>query len=180
MARVNSHTLLIADSMKGVLWSLDIHTGKTVVALDDQSLKPGRDAAGNFIKAGINGLRIDSNYAYFTNSATGVLSKVAIDCDTGELHGGVETLADDMVDADDFAIRKDGTVYVARNKGSLVEVLKGGEKADIAGLEAEDLLGPTSAAFGRTKGDENVLYVSTIGRVNGTFVEGGKVVAIKI
>jgi hypothetical protein len=180
MAKVNEHTLLIADSMKGVIWSLDTLTGQSVIALDHESLKAGHDDAGNFIKSGINGLRVDDDRVYYTNSFTGDLSKVAIDCETGEIQGEVETIAKGMVDADDFAIGKDGKVYVTRNTGSLVVVLKSWGKADIAGLEAKDVSGPTSAAFGRTKRDEDVLYVSTIGRVNGTFVEGGKIVAIKI
>jgi hypothetical protein len=179
MAKVNEHKLIIADSMKGVIWSLDTVTGQSVIALDDESLKSGLDAAGKF-KSGINGLRVDNGHVYYTNSFTGILLKVAIDCETGEIQGKAETVAKGMVDADDFAIGRDGTVYVTRNTGSLVVVLRSGGKADITGLEAKDVPGPTSAAFGRTKGDGDVLYVSTIGRLNGTFVEGGKIIAIKI
>jgi sugar lactone lactonase YvrE len=180
MAKLNDHTLLIADSMKGVIWSLDINTGKSVVALDDESLKAGHDEKGNYILSGINGLRIDNDSVYYTNSATGALSKVAIDCKTGEIKGKVETLAKGMLNADDFAIGREGKIYVTRNKESLVEVQKDGEKADVAGLGANEVPGPTSATFERANKDKDVLYVSTIGRVNGTFIEGGKIVAITV
>ncbi|KAF2789244.1 hypothetical protein K505DRAFT_313468 [Melanomma pulvis-pyrius CBS 109.77] len=178
LAPLNAHTLLIADSMAGVLWTLDTRTRASSVALDHASLKPGRDAAGAFVKAGVNGLRVRAGFAYYSNSATGALSRVAVDCATGRVTGKVETLATGLLDADDFAFGKGGSaVFVARNTGGVVEVREGGV---VEGLDVGGVLGATSAAFGRTRGDGDVLYVSTIGRVNGTFVEGGKVVAIKL
>ncbi|KAF2707609.1 hypothetical protein K504DRAFT_336578, partial [Pleomassaria siparia CBS 279.74] len=117
LAAVNETTLLIADSMKGVVWKLDVETRRSVVLLDDESLKPGRDAHGNFIKAGVNGLRVHGGYMYFSNSATGVLSRIQLDCEKAVVVvvGSVESVARDMVDADDFAVGNDGRVFVARN-----------------------------------------------------------------
>lgn len=57
-----------------------------------------------------------------------------------------------------------------------------GRKTVLGALGELTVGGDTSAAFGRGKGDGNVLYVVTGGAmgspVNGTLIEGGKVVAV--
>ena len=87
---------------------------------------------------------------------------------------------------DGFAVDQDGTVYVAEMTENVVtRVQLDGSQAVFAGnLNSTDVAGATSAAFGRTEGARDVLYVTTNGGisapVNGSIVEGGKVVTIEL
>lgn len=76
--------------------------------------------------------------------------------------------------------------YLAGSQGNVaIEVKPNGDRKVIAGnLNSTEVAGATSAAFGRTRIDHNILYVVTGGTetapVNGTYVEPGKVVALDL
>jgi hypothetical protein len=77
-------------------------------------------------------------------------------------------------------------LYVAVNfSNELVLVKADGETEVIAGdLHSNVLPGPTSAAFGRTANDANIIYLTTSGGlfrpINGAYVEGAKIVAFQL
>ena len=181
LAKLNDHTLLIADSMAGNVVKLDTRTGKSKVVLEDASMKP-KTTNGSF-KSGVNGLKVQEPFVYYTNSALASLHRVRIDCTTGNAIGPFETLATGMPDADDFALQKDGTAFVAVGSGNVIEkVTAGGAQSVFAGgLNSSAIPGPTAAALGRGA-DRDVVYVVTNGgirnKVNGTFAEGGSVIAV--
>lgn len=87
---------------------------------------------------------------------------------------------------DGFAVDQDGTVYVAEMTENVVtRVHLDGSQAVFAGnLNSTHVAGAKSAAFGRTESARSVLYVTTNGEisapVNGSIVEGGKVVTIEL
>ena len=129
---------------------------------------------------GINGMKIQKGHLFFTNLFQGTLCKIPIDPRTGGSTGPVKVITTNVFGADDFALDSSGTPYVAvfpSNK--LVAVKPTGEVVDIAG----DIVGPTSAAFGRNEDDRKTIYVTTSGFSFGpsgvTPVEGGRVVAVK-
>ena len=80
----------------------------------------------------------------------------------------------------------DGVAFIAENGGnSLERVDVDGTRSLIAGgLNTTVVAGATAAAFGRTWKDQGVVYVVTSGGqaapVNGTYTEGGKVVAVTV
>ncbi|KAF2685509.1 hypothetical protein K458DRAFT_476909 [Lentithecium fluviatile CBS 122367] len=183
IAKLNDHTLLVADSMAGNIVKLDVTTGASTPILEDASTKPGT-INGGFAKSGVNGIKILGSHVYYTNSALASFHRVRIDCSTGEATGPFETLATSMPDADDFALLKDGTAFVAVGSGHVVEKVAGGRQSVFAGdLHSSAVPGPTAAALGRGS-DEDVLYVVTnggaINPVNGTFAEGGSVLAVEL
>jgi hypothetical protein len=181
LAKLNEHALLIGDSMAGNVVKLDLKTGKSISVLEDASMKSAT-VNGAFM-SGVNGLKVQDPYVYYTNSALASLHRVRIDCGTGRATGPFETLATDMPSADDFALQKDSTAFVAVGSGNVIEEVtaSGAQSVFAGGLNSSAIPGPTAAALGRGAG-RDVLYVVTNGaiknKVNGTFVEGGSVIAV--
>jgi hypothetical protein len=175
-------TVLISDSVLGVVWRLNTRTGEYVVALEDATMK-GVEGSKPYI--GVNGVRIFGDYLYYVNAQRQLFGRVQIDLSTGMARGPYEVIATE-IPGDDFAISADGVAYVATNaENGLMRVTMGGNETLIAGgLNSTVVAGATSAALGRTKKDKNVVYVVTSGAqagpVNGIYTEGGKVVAVPV
>ena len=175
-------TVLISDSVLGLVWRLNVWTGKYDVVLEDETMKP---AEGTLLVLGINGIKIFNGYLYYINALKGFFCRVEINTSTGEAVGPYETLQTDLP-GDDFVMSADGVAFIAENGGnSLERVDVDGTRSLIAGgLNTTVVAGATAAAFGRTWKDQGVVYVTTSGGqvvpVNGTFTEGGKVVAVTV
>ncbi|KAJ4982658.1 hypothetical protein SVAN01_11848 [Stagonosporopsis vannaccii] len=175
-------TVLMSDSVLGVVWRLNIRTGEYVIALEDATMKPPK---GSKPYIGINGVRVFEDYLYYVNAQRQLFCRVQIDTSTGMARGPFEIIATEIA-GDDFAISADGVAYVATNaENGLVQVIMGGNQTLIAGgLNSTVLAGATSAALGRTSKDENLVYVVTSGAqalpVGGIYTEGGKVVAVAV
>lgn len=173
-------TVLISDSVCGLVWRLNVWTGKYEVVLQDETMVP---AEGTRLVLGINGIRIYNGYLYYVNALRGLFCRVLIDLTTGKASGPYEVLETELP-GDDFAMSADGVAYVTENGGnSLERVGADGIRSLITGgLNSSTIAGATSAAFGRTWWDRGVVYVTTSGGqaapVNGTYTEGGKLVAI--
>ncbi|KAH8662707.1 hypothetical protein BGZ61DRAFT_432234 [Ilyonectria robusta] len=184
MTTLNHRTdsVLVSDSARGVVWRVDIATTDYEIVLEDETMKP---LQGVPLILGINGIRILGNYLYYVNAPRGLFCRVEIDLSTGKAIGQYEIIATE-VPGDDFVISEKGVAYVTENGQNLLErvYLDGKKELVIGGLNSTVIPGATSAAFGRTRKDRNILYVTTAGGqaapVNGTYVEGGKVVAVAI
>ena len=151
--RGEADLLLVSDFILGVIFSVDIHTGDSRIVINNTYTQSAGFA--------VNGLKIYDNFLYFTNSQKQTLVKVPINA-KGEAVGNYTVLAQGGFTPDDFALDAHGDAYVASftpGKNGLAFVPReGGLATYIAGIA-----GPTSAAFGRTPADRNVLYVSTTG-----------------
>ncbi len=85
---------------------------------------------------------------------------------------------------DDFALDRYGDAFLATQGGdSIAEVTRNGSQRIIAGVvNTTEIAEPTSAQFGRTVGDGDVLYVTTAGGlaipIDGDVIVGGQVVAV--
>ncbi|CAN9118779.1 unnamed protein product [Alternaria alternata] len=175
-------TVLISDSVLGLVWRLNVWTGKYDVVLEDETMKPAEDT---LLVLGINGIKIFNGYLYYINALKGFFCRVEINTSTGEAVGPYETLQTDLP-GDDFVMSADGVAFIAENGGnSLERVDVDGTRSLIAGgLNTTVVAGATAAAFGRTWKDQGVVYVVTSGGqaapVNGTYTEGGKVVAVTV
>ncbi|KAL6821381.1 hypothetical protein V8C40DRAFT_250210 [Trichoderma camerunense] len=170
------NTILTADSAGGVVYSVDTHTGKYKVALENDVFKP---APGAPLPIGVNGIRYLDGYVYYTNSFDPLFGRVPVSksgCATGEY----KTILTGVF-GDDFAVTPQAA-YVAGNPANVITEIKlDGENKVIAGnINSSLVAGATSVHFGRTIRDKHVLYVTTTGTVNATFVEGGKIVALDI
>ncbi|RDW69888.1 hypothetical protein BP5796_08285 [Coleophoma crateriformis] len=172
-------TVLMGDATLGIIFYLDTCSGEYQVVLDDVLMKitvPGP------VKLGINGVRLLGDELYFTNNNQGLFVKVPIE-KNGTAKGSYEIVARFDTILDDFAFDTMGNSYVTTDPDNTVDfVTQGGNVTTILGNKNSTLVaGATSAAFGRRFEDEGILYIPTngglAGPVNGTFIEGGKVVA---
>ena len=169
--------ILVGDHVQGFVYRVNMANGDYSVAIQD----PAMLSNGPPGTIGINGMKIQEGHLFFTNLFQGTLCKIPIDSRTGVATGPVSVITSNVFGADDFALDSSGTPYVAvfpSNK--LVAVKRTGEVIDIAG----DIVGPTSAAFGRNEDDRKTIYVTTSGFSFGpsgvTPVEGGRVAAVKL
>lgn len=183
--------VLIADSQFGLLFRLDTEKATYEVIADRPEFKPHPERFNKTVGFGINGVKIRDEFLYFSNTNLVNIYRVPITKDGYLAKKGkapVELYADlNAVTTfiDDFEIGPDGTVWVVTNDdNSLVAVTPRSRKVEVvAGAKDKlTLAGGTGAAFGRTKKDRHVLYISTAGGldapVNGTLVEPGKVVGV--
>lgn len=172
-------TILIADSVLGAIWRLDMRTGENSVVIRDESL------AGVFdtIPIGVNGLQIRGNRLWFTNTGKGTLNVMPIDPVTGEKRGEARVVAAGLL-PDDFELREEIEAFVcnATNDQLLVVGPLTGRGAAAPKVKvAAELAGPTSVRRGRSRVDQarRSLYVSTIGGfaqwVAGNVTVGGTV-----
>lgn len=179
--------LLIAGDVKtGVVYSIDVESREHYVVVNNTHTAPG--IVPGFGAAGTDGLKVQGDMLYFSNAGQGLLAKVPLNAIDG-------TPADEFVvfatkftsydQWDDFTLDCEGNVFIATGGANTIQrVDQDGEIMIVAGnLNSTAIAEPTSAAFGRRKGeDERVLYVTTGGGVgapvNGDLIIGGQVLAI--
>lgn len=189
---VPQNLVVLADSLLGVVWLLNTHTGVSSILLQEPEMAPPSNSTD--FPVGINGLRVlplagkDFAYVYFDNSDAAAFYRVPVSLSTLKKIGPVELLAEG-IGADDFALdAESGYAYLAAGEiNEIVRVpLEGGATGVtvFGGLNSTALPGPTSLVLGRGERERGAIYVTTNGAllkpVNGTFSEGGKVVAIDL
>ena len=184
MALLSSHkggTILVGDHTQGLVYRVDMGNGDRSVAIHDPAMLPPGPP-----NIGVNGLKIQKGHLFFTNMLRGTLCKIPINNLTGVPTGPVDVITSNIFGADDLTLDASGTAYVTINLSNRLAVVRpdGGVEIIAGAPGSTDLPGPTSAAFGRTAGDDKTIYVVTSGArlspINGTYVEGGKVVAVKL
>lgn len=171
--------VVVGDSEAGVVYTLNVKTGAYAKTIDDPTMKPG----SNPIFPGINGMKIRGDYLYYATSGQAIFSRIPINSADGTATGAAQIIAKNVT-GDDFAFDTKGNAYVGGNTENTVSKISAkGIVTVVAGnLNSTLVAGATATAFGRTQKDQSVLYVTTTGGipapVNGTIVEGGKLVAI--
>ncbi|KAJ6506942.1 hypothetical protein C8R45DRAFT_1208875 [Mycena sanguinolenta] len=146
--------VLVADSILGEAFEVNVRTGAVRVLLQDAAMTP-IGPSGPPPALGINGLHVRAGLLYFTNSQRATLSRVPLGGGTVELLGSGAF--------DDFTLDSEGRAWVATNPGALTlftQLKNGTWEEDIVANTV--LNGPSSAAFGRDGGRETkILYVTT-------------------
>ncbi|KAJ1325393.1 SMP-30/gluconolactonase/LRE family protein [Microdochium nivale] len=182
-------SILVADSVVGVVYKINPLSGAQQVAVDVPEMKASDPDAA--LQLGVNGIKMYAGHLYWSNSNTRKIHRVAINKKTGSSPDGavVDTVASfpEIQIIDDFAIDpREGTIYVAAMfDNEILLVRPDGSVAVVLGNPGEfTVAGPTALAFGVTDSDRHILYATTNGAmvapVNGTVIEPGKVVAIDI
>jgi len=180
-AALNSATILLADSYAGNVVALDTYTGQYSVVLSDASMSLNGSGP---VPIGINGLKMHDGYLYYSNTVQGTLNRVKVNPVTGCAISKFECITSSLSTPDDFAIDTDGSTILAEVPDNrVVKVSVKGVVTPVAGNQNSSLVaGVTSVTLGRTRKDRGVVYVGTNGGlarpVNGTGVEGGKVMGI--
>lgn len=184
-------TLLVGDSIAGVVYRLDIQTG-TITKVIDQPLTKGTDPQAS---TGVNGLVVRDGYLFFVNTNQNLLAKIPINEDGTPKSGAVATIVNsDVQGPDDFSLAPSGgntVAVIAQNSGNRLGVVKNGVYTEVAGSNAAKgsvLLGPTAVEFARgggRKGRNNKkVYISTNGGVlqylSGNFTVPGTISSVDL
>ncbi|KAF7588513.1 hypothetical protein BBP40_005650 [Aspergillus hancockii] len=170
--------LLVTDSAKGVIWRVDLTTGKYSQALSDPTMLP---ASGQPNAVGVNGIDVLGNYVYYTSTTQMLFGRIPVD-DKASATGPVEVLASGFT-PDDFMLTRDGTAYITTNpQNGLLKVDPHGRVQLAAGNEFKITVGG-STGVASSKND-SVLYVTTSGAQFSPIlcqtIEPAKVVAIHV
>ncbi|KAH8801343.1 hypothetical protein F5884DRAFT_889234 [Xylogone sp. PMI_703] len=174
-----NRTILTADSEKGVVFKIDIGSREHEIAIDIDEMK---NSEAPQVPIAINGIKIRAGYLYWTCTSKALFCRIKIDED-GTVAGDVEILEQGLV-GDDFCFDHAGNVWLTQNSLNTLTVINAqGGTVTVAGrLDQLTIAGGTACQFDRKSGNEHILYLVTTGGlggpVNGTDVEGGKVVAI--
>ncbi|KID76134.1 quinoprotein amine dehydrogenase beta chain-like protein, partial [Metarhizium brunneum ARSEF 3297] len=180
----NTGEVLVSDSGRGLVLRVDTKSGEYTTVLENDVFQPAPTAP---IQLGINGIRLLGDHLYYTNTYASVYGRVAINPATGEAAGPFETISTDVM-GDDFALDNQGNAYIAANpENEAVRVDRDGDAEVLAGnLNSTLVPGPTAAWLGKAqdRDGKRVLYVVTsggqAGPINGTYTEGGKILALDV
>ena len=188
--------ILISDSALGEIWKLNVKTGKYSVVIDDPLMKKANPPS-TFLP-GVNGIRLfppsstqgpnhKKQTLYFANLDAGFFASLPISTHGTALAPAKKIAAPILANSayDDFALDKKGNAWITTGIGNGINLLDpntGKQKIAAGNLNSTEIAGPTSAAFGRTAKDRDILYVVTggaqAGPVNGTIIVGAQVVAV--
>ncbi|KAL7928209.1 hypothetical protein V8C35DRAFT_333397 [Trichoderma chlorosporum] len=181
--------VLTGDSFLGQIFAVETCSGHYSVAIDVPELKRNTSAA---FQIGVNGMKIHDGNLYFTNSLQSpLLAEIPLTI-SGNAAGPAKTIAksaqypiNSEFQADDFALDAAAEyAWVATNPSNFIVRIATatGEQQIVAGGESDPIVaGATSAAFGRTQHDKQILYIVTDGGLadpSSAGVSGGKVVAL--
>ena len=167
--------VVVGDAGAGVVFTLDVRTGRYSKTIDDPTMKPT-----DSFPIGINGVKVRGGYLYYATTAQELFSRIPINSFDGTAGGPAEIIANNIF-GDDFSLDLSGNAYIGENpKDVVAKITPEGVATVVAGsLNSILVAGATSTAFGRTGVDRSVLYVTTSGGIGSPVpVEGGKVVAI--
>lgn len=181
--------LLAADSGDGLIYRVETSTKTWSVFLDDPALKPNLTAA---VILGVNGVHVRKGYLYFDNTfQPPLLARVPYNLKSARAIGPVEVifkkatfpLNEGNGQADDFTFDRDRNAWLASASSSVVklDLRRKTQELIAGGPDDPAIVGTTATAFGRTKKDCDVLYITTNGGLSDPSVAGivgGKVVSL--
>lgn len=179
LVKFSDDLLLTTDAAKGVIWRLNTTTGESSQVLSHPSMKP---AGGQPILVGVNGLKVQKGYVYYTSTTQEVFARFPVD-ENATPTGPIEVITSGLT-FDDFALADDGTAYLSTNpQNELLRISPEGKVRLIAGSQVtKTVAGSTAVAFAND--EQSVLYVSMSGAsvepVLCKTVEPAKIVAVKL
>jgi sugar lactone lactonase YvrE len=176
----SSGTILLADSILGAIYSVDVHSATIKLWLQHEALGKVTD---NPIMPGVNGIKFHNGYLYLSNSDARKFLRASV-TSTGDATGVVEVVEENL-NVDDFCFDSEGSAYLATHIfQSLVKLRSNGLRTRLAGGPEDTIVaGTTAAAFGRTFQDRTVLYVTTTGGMSNPIagkVEPGRVLKLDV
>ncbi|RMZ78736.1 hypothetical protein DV737_g3766, partial [Chaetothyriales sp. CBS 132003] len=180
--------LLVTDTIYGAIWCVDMATGKYKISVQSDAMLPPPWAP---IPFGIDGIHIHGRYLYWNSPYLGKVYRIKMLGGRssgfpvpGAVHEPVGRVRALFLDQLALGHRNKAYIWLANNANNqIVVVSPDGDIEYVAGAPDEmTVAGATSVAFGVVAGDTDTLYVSTNGAilnpVNGTLVEGGKLLAV--
>lgn len=175
----NDGAILVDDQVNGLVYRVNMGNGDNSIVIQDPAMLA--NVPPSVPPLGINGIKVRSDHLWFTNTLQNTVCKIPIDPLTGSVTGPVKVITNNLLGPDDFTLDTAGRPYVASFSTNQLEAVK--PNGDLVVI-ATGLVGPTSAAFGRTADDSTTIYVTTSGTMVVGFhvvlVEGARVVAVKL
>ena len=164
------------------MWSLNVNTGAISEAINLPDMK---SVAGDIPQLGVNGIHYTNGVLYYTNTDQQLFVNLPVSSITGGASGNPSIVAKSFGMPDDFALDNADNAYVAVNATALSFIQPNGAVTVLAGGPSTNTLpGITSAKFGRTSSDNEVLYIGTTGGsfqyVTGDFTTPGALLKINI
>jgi hypothetical protein len=149
--------LLMADSLRGLIWRLNVHTGEVKIFTDDPLTKAPPSSQ---LPIGINGIKVRNGAVYFTNTDRGIIARLNIKND-GTPEGPAVVVVKGIATVDDFVIGPNGAFFPALILSGALSYAPatGGDAEIIANMTAN----PTAVAFGRRPEDAQSVYLSSAG-----------------
>lgn len=149
----DSNVLLVADSLLGCIWRVDLTTKTAVQAINDTLMTAASSGYGPDL--GIDGLKLYTDetteqlYVYFTNVGQLLLARVPINADGTAATGAAEIVANQTGSDnwDDMAIAQDaGLIFGAMNPSyvNMINITDGASSL-VANMSSEQ--GPTSVVL---------------------------------
>jgi hypothetical protein len=133
---------------------------------------------------GINGIKIRNDNLFFTNKFQFTFNRIPIRTNGSAVRPAQVVVENGL--CDDFIFDTMGNAFVTTNADNTLQMItpEGAVTVVVGNLNSTQLVGPTAVQFGRTHQDKSTLYITTnggiSGPVNGTFTEGGEVVAVDL
>ena len=156
MVRHGADEVLIADSIAGTIWRVNIKTQTITPWLKDDAL--GRDPAVKEFRPGANGLKRQGNTLIVSNSSYGTLSVIDVDA-AGAPSGALKLLAR-VERIDDFVIGASGEIVYATHGDTLMRRSKDGATSVLMQSGCD---GCTAVTMGNGAGGAKALIVLTTG-----------------
>lgn len=181
----HDYCYIVVDTKSGSIWRANTQTGEYEVIMHDSTMMPPAWAPVTF---GMTSAHIHKGYVHYYNAFNGDFYRFKMTDDGYAVPGAkIETynhLRAVFMDGSAFGPDDRDILWLASDANNqLVAVPPRGDAVSVLGASDEAVLaGPVNVAFGKLPGDTQTLYVVTGGAllnpVNGTFVEGGRIVAI--
>lgn len=177
-------TMLVADSAAGLIWRVDLSPdgghARAEVWLKHASMNPDPHGTMKPPQPGINGIRYASRsgFVYYTSTAQKLFMRVRVVPDTLAAADPEQVGGGTM--SDDFCIDEDaGAAYVTTHRQNTIDRIKldgpaGQPRVTVAGDPLdEQLLGPSSGAWGRASGQYGkVAFFTTDGGTTAPLADG--------
>lgn len=172
--RIAPGRYLIADSYRGVVWSLDTAADRIGLWLKSPLLERADEKSP---LPAANGIRRDGDSVLISNTARMTLLRVPVRPDGS---AGEPLVWAEKVNVDDFAVLPDGSILAATHIYNSVVRIDPQRRVEVLAEAAQGVTGSTSVALAR---DGRTAYVTTNG---GMFlppaggVEPGRVIALQL
>lgn len=154
--------LLAADSIRGLIWQLNLHTKEIKIFTEDPLTTTIPDSQ---LPIGVNGIKVRKGAVYFSNTNREIIARLIVKNNKTPI-GSAVPIVTGLTGMDDFAIGANGAFFAAENLNDALSYAPatGGDAQIIANITAN----PTAVAFGRRPEDAQSVYVTCAG---GTFAD---------
>jgi len=161
---IGPRTIVVADSAAGLIWRVDLSSDGATPAV---GVWLRHESMGNYAgrmkpeQPGVNGVRFAAKlgFLYYTSTAKKLFMRVKVDPVTLEAVGEPEHVSVGRM-ADDFCIDENsGVAYLTTHRENTIDCVsldpaRNSERFIVVGEPLdEDLIGPSSAAWGRLPGE---------------------------